>query len=71
VTSNDPRLLEKVDIATIVSINDNINDIENTTKILSVYWNQNIDAYQYTVRPFNENTRITKRSNFIRNSVGV
>jgi len=60
-SSNDPRLLENVDIATIVSINDNINDIKNTTKILGMYWNKNIDAYQYTVRPFDENTRITKR----------
>jgi len=26
-----------------------------------MYWNQDIDAYQYTIRPFDENTRITKR----------
>jgi hypothetical protein len=61
-SSNDPRLLEGVDTATInVNANDILMDVENTTKILGMYWNQNIDAYHYTIRPFDENTRITKR----------
>lgn len=60
-SSNDPRLLENVDTATNVNANCNLIDVENTTKILGMYWNQNVDAYQYTIRPFDENTRITKR----------
>jgi len=60
-SSNDPSLLENVDTATNINANDNLIDVENTSKILGMYWNQNIDAYQYTIRPFNENMRITKR----------
>lgn len=60
-SSNDHRL-ENVDTATNVNANDNLIDVDNTTKILGMYWNQDIDAYQYTIRPFDENnTRITKR----------
>ncbi|KAF0716103.1 DUF1758 domain-containing protein, partial [Aphis craccivora] len=60
-SSNDPRLLENVDTAINVNANCNLIDVENTTKILGMYWNQNVDAYQYIIRPFDENTRITKR----------
>jgi len=46
---------------TNVCINDNLNNGENTSKILGVYWNQNIYAYQYNMCPYDENTRITMR----------
>lgn len=60
-SSYDHRLLENVDTAINVNANDNLIDVKNTTKILGMYWNQDIDTYQYTIRPFDENTRITKR----------
>jgi len=59
-SSNDYRLLKDVN-GTNSSGTNNFTDKENTTKILGMYWNQSIDAYQYSVRPYNENIRVTKR----------
>lgn len=60
VKTNDYRLLKDVN-STNSGVIDNFTDKENTTKILGMYWNQNVDAYQYSVRPYNENIRVTKR----------
>jgi len=35
---------------------------ENVTKVLGLYWNKDIDAYQYKVLMYNNKTRPTKRA---------
>jgi len=67
-SSNNPSLLENVDTATNVNANDNLIDFENTTKILGMYWNQNIDAYCMSVQ---RKYAYYEAGNLIRNSVNV
>jgi hypothetical protein len=54
--SNEPRLLDGVDA--LIKSN---SEAEKITKILGLYWNQDNDAYQYRVKPYIEEARITKR----------
>lgn len=60
-SSNDPDLLIGVEAAPGTKNELDLHYVGNVTKILGLYWNKEIDAYQYKVVMYNKKTRPTKR----------
>lgn len=60
-STNEPVLLNGLINTNLSCMENIINDKEQITKILGIYWNNKNDAYQYHVQVFNENSDITKR----------
>jgi len=61
-SSNDPDLLLGVEAVPSANNGLDLQYTENVTKILGLYWNKDIDAYQYKVLMYNNKTRPTKRA---------